>query len=58
MCCVIQWLEKCHRDLSTLTTNLREKEIYNQLSEKVHVQPMIESGVATPSPFYERVWLY
>ena len=31
----MQWLEKCHKTLGTLTTNLREKEIYNQLSEKV-----------------------
>ena len=31
----LQWLEKCHRALGSLTSNLREKEIYNQLSEKV-----------------------
>ena len=31
----LQWLEKCHRTLGSITNNLREKEVYNQLSEKV-----------------------
>lgn len=31
----MQRLEKCHRELGSLTTHLRENEVYNHLSEKV-----------------------
>ena len=30
-----QRLERCHRDLGAQTTNIRENEVYNHLSEKV-----------------------
>lgn len=33
--CTMQRLEKCHRELSSLTVNLREKEVCNQLIEMV-----------------------